>query len=143
MTSEKELKLAYGIAVVLLVVGVLSYSAFSAKVPDEPLRLVYTGAAGTVLFDHKTHTADYDLNCAACHHHPAEPEEGAAMQSCSSCHEFSKDGPLPESCLACHEADEVSLDDVPGKTDALHAQCIGCHKESGSGPEECASCHGL
>ena len=48
MTSNasKELKLAYGIAIVLLIVGVLSYTAFSAKAPDEPLRIVFTGAGG-------------------------------------------------------------------------------------------------
>jgi len=141
MTSEKELKLAYGIAIVLLVVGVLSYTAFSAKVPDEPLRVVYKGAAGSVLFDHKTHTADYDLSCTACHHHPAELEEGAAVESCSACHEFPKDGALPQSCLACHEEGDVDLETTPGKTDAFHGQCVGCHKDSGAGPVECAACH--
>lgn len=141
MTSEKELKLAYGIAVVLLVVGVLSYTAFSAKAPDEPLRMVFPGAAGSVMFDHQIHAADYGLSCTDCHHHPAEPEEGAATQSCSACHVFPKDGSLPPSCLECHEADEVDLESTPGKTDAFHAQCINCHKEADAGPVECASCH--
>jgi hypothetical protein len=141
MTSKKDQKLAYGIAVVLLIVGVLSYTAFSAKAPDQPLRLMYPGAAGSVLFDHQVHAADYGLNCASCHHHPSEPEEGAAMASCSSCHVFPKDGPLPASCLDCHAADEVGLEGVPGRTDALHGQCIGCHKDGGSGPVECAACH--
>ncbi|GBC61952.1 cytochrome c [Desulfonema ishimotonii] len=142
MTSNKELKLAYGIAIVLLVVGVLSYTAFSAKKPDQPLRLVFTGAAGSVMFDHKTHVADYGLACTDCHHHPSEPEEEAAVQSCSACHDLPKDGSLPASCLDCHEADEVSLEGTPGKTDAFHAQCIGCHKEGEAGPIECAKCHG-
>ena len=143
MTSNKELKLAYGIAVVLLLVGVLSYTAFSAKAPDEPIRLVYKGAAGSVLFDHKTHGADYDLACTSCHHHPSEPEEGAAVLACGSCHVFPEDGSLPNVCLVCHNADEVSVDGMPAETDSFHNQCIGCHKETGSGPVECASCHGL
>ena len=144
MTSKKELKLAYGIAVVLLVVGVLSYTAFPAKAPDKPLRLVFTSAAGSVLFDHNTHASDYDLSCATCHHHPPEPEEGASMQACGTCHvKPAKDGALPKACLACHEADEVSMDGVPAKADSFHTQCIGCHKENGSGPVECAACHGL
>jgi len=143
MTSNKELKLAYGIAVVLLVVGVLSYTAFSAKAPEEPLRMVFPGAAGSVLFDHQAHASGYDLACTACHHHPEEPDEDAKMTSCSECHVFPKDGSLPDSCIACHEADEVSLDGIPAKTDAFHAQCIGCHKEGEAGPVECAACHGL
>ncbi|MGE0085040.1 MAG: cytochrome c3 family protein [Desulfococcaceae bacterium] len=141
MTSTKELKLAYGIAAALLIVGVLSYTAFSAKSPEEPLRMVFRGVAGSVLFDHKTHAADYGLNCGSCHHHPSDPGEGAAMTACSTCHVFEKDGPLPASCLECHGEGEVSTEGVPGQTDALHGQCIGCHKDGGSGPVECAACH--
>jgi hypothetical protein len=142
MTSQKELKLAYGIAAVLLIVGVLSYSGFS-KTPEEPLRLVFTGAAGSVLFNHQVHVADYGLSCTDCHHHPPEPEEGAAMAACSACHVFPKDGSLPAACVACHAPDEVGLEGIPAQTDALHGQCIGCHKEAGAGPVECAACHGL
>jgi len=143
MASQKELKLAYGIAAVLLIVGVLSYSGFSAKAPDEPLRLVFTGAGGSVLFNHQVHAADYSLSCNACHHHPSEPEEGASMMACKACHVFPSDGSLPAACLSCHGADEVSLEGIPARTDAFHNQCIGCHKESGSGPVECAACHGI
>jgi hypothetical protein len=138
--ASKELKLAYGITIVLLIVGVLSYTAFSGKVPEEPLRIVYTGAGGSVMFDHATHASDYDLNCTACHHHP---EEAEAMLACSACHVFPKDGSLPVACLDCHEADEVGLESVPKSADAFHSQCIDCHKELGAGPIECAACHGL
>ncbi|MEE4355529.1 MAG: cytochrome c3 family protein [Desulfococcaceae bacterium] len=141
MTSKKDLQLAYGIAVVLLIVGVLSYTAFSAKAPEQPLRLMYPGAAGNVLFDHQGHVADYGLDCVTCHHHPSEPEEGAPMPSCASCHDLPKDGSLPASCLECHGEGDVDLEGVPGNTDALHGQCIGCHEEGGSGPAECAACH--
>jgi hypothetical protein len=138
--ASKELKVAYGIAIVLLIVGVLSYTAFSGKVPDEPLRIVYTGVGGSVMFDHATHAYGYDLACTACHHHPEEPD---AMQSCSACHVLPKDGSLPVACLDCHAEDEVGLDSVPKKTDAFHSQCTGCHQEMGAGPVECAACHGL
>lgn len=141
--ASKELKLAYGIAIVLLIVGVLSYTAFSAKAPDEPLRIVFTGVGGSVIFDHATHANGYDLACTACHHHPPEPEEGAAMASCKACHVIPKDGSLPKACLDCHAEDEVGVETVPKKTDAFHSQCIGCHKEMGAGPVECAACHGL
>ena len=145
MTSNasKELKLAYGIAIVLLIVGVLSYTAFSGKTPDEPLRVVYTGAGGSVLFDHATHAGGYDLSCTACHHHPEEPDADAAMPACSACHVAPKDGSLPKACLDCHAEDEVGMESVPNSADAFHSQCIGCHQELGAGPVECAACHGL
>jgi hypothetical protein len=141
MTSKKDQKLAYGIAAVLLIVGVLSYTALSAKAPTEPNRMMFTGVAGSVLFDHKTHASDYGASCTSCHHHPAQPEDGAAMASCKACHVLPADKSLPKACLECHGADEVTLDGVPGKTDALHSQCIGCHKENNAGPTECAACH--
>ena len=74
MSSKKELKLAYGMAIALFVVGAVSYAytAFSAKPPELPVRIMYPSAAGKVLFDHKTHTADtgYGFSCYDCHHHP-------------------------------------------------------------------------
>ncbi len=136
---KKDVKLAYGIAVVLLVVGILSYTA--AKAPAEPLRKMFSGAAGKVLFDHKAHTTDYDLACNTCHHHPPDQAADADMLACSSCHVFPKDGKLPETCNACHGEGEVSLEGMPAKTDALHKQCIGCHKDNSAGPVECAACH--
>jgi len=138
MSSNKELKLAYGIAVVLLVVGVLSYTALSGEAPEEPLRIMYRGAAGGVLFNHQIHAYDYGFSCSDCHHHP---EDAGEMLSCNACHTFPEGGQLPEACLECHGADEVDLTGVPNKTDAYHSQCIGCHEDSGAGPVECATCH--
>ena len=56
MFSKNELKLTGAVAICLLVIGVISYAAFPLKAPDEPLRLMYTVAAGNVLFNHKVHT---------------------------------------------------------------------------------------
>ncbi|MGD2009937.1 MAG: hypothetical protein PVI76_02510, partial [Desulfobacterales bacterium] len=72
--SGKELQLAYRLAITLFVVGVAgyAYTAFSAKPPGEPIRVMYKTTAGKVLFDHKTHSADagYGISCYDCHHHP-------------------------------------------------------------------------
>jgi len=127
MSSKIELKLAYGLAIFLLVIGVFSYAAFSAKTPDEPVRLMFKVTAGKVLFDHKTHTADtgYGISCGDCHHTLTE-EEYADAQSCSECHD-------PD------EGDE----ETPKRADAFHGQCAGCHEEYGAGPteKECSACH--
>lgn len=142
MTSKKELQLAYGIAIVLFVVGVISYTAFSAKPPEQPIRIVFKGAAGKVMFTHKTHAdqSGYGIACKDCHHHPKEGQ--GDNRACTACH--AKDDNVAfqqKNCLECHGENEVSAQDVKKKTDAFHEQCIGCHKQQGSGPEKCAACH--
>ncbi|MEW6672048.1 MAG: cytochrome c3 family protein [Thermodesulfobacteriota bacterium] len=124
MVSKKELQTAYGLAIVLFIVGVISYAAFPAKTPERPVRIMFQGIAGTVLFDHKTHTdaSGYGLSCRDCHHTLEEGETEAP------------------SCLQCHEpeSDDAS---VPKRSDAFHKQCIECHTQIEAGPQECASCH--
>ena len=127
MFSKKELKLAYGVAVCLLVIGAISYAAFPLKAPEEPLRLMFNVAAGNVLYNHKIHAAEegYGLSCGDCHH-TLEEDEYADAQSCSECHELD-------------EGDE----EVPKRADAFHLQCINCHTDFEAGPTECTGCHAL
>jgi hypothetical protein len=144
MTPKQELRLAYTLAIILFAVGVLSYAfaAFSAKIPDTPMRLMFKGVAGKVLFDHKTHTEDagYGIACGECHHHPEEDE--AANRACGDCHNLAeKEDALPEACGDCHEADEIEDSKIIQRVDAFHLQCINCHKEKEAGPEKCESCH--
>ena len=129
MSSKKELQLAYGLAIVLFVVGVVSYAytAFSAKPPDEPVRIMFNSVAGKVLFSHKMHTAasGYGVACLDCHQIPAE--EGAVL----------------ESCLDCHEKEDIEDTEITKKGDAFHIQCINCHQDIEAGPVECSECHVL
>ncbi len=147
MASKKELKVAYGLIAVLLVVGVLSYAAFPAKKPEVPVRLVYKAVAGKVLFDHAKHTSanGYALACTDCHHHP--PMDDSALRACGDCHnlppENAKGKQVPETCLECHDAQDPEVTDTVmlNRGDAFHAQCIGCHKDYGAGPVKCNDCH--
>ncbi len=127
MFSRKESMLAYGLAVCLLVTGVVSYAAFPLKAPEEPLRIMFNVEAGKVLFDHKIHTVEegYGLSCEDCHHELLDGESDEA-QACGECHD-------PE------EGDE----EVPKRADAFHQQCAGCHEDYEAGPveEECTLCH--
>ena len=128
MTPNKELKLAYYLAVTLLLVGVISYAAFPKKIPEQPFRIMFSAVSGKVLFDHKTHTSEsgYGIVCYECHHNLEENETD------------------PELCGDCHEP--VSEEEgVPNRADAFHLQCAGCHDDFGAGPmtEECNSCHVL
>ena len=149
MTSKKNRQLAYGVAIVLFVAGVVSYAytAISAKPPEQPIRLMYKVAAGNVVFDHKSHTdiGGYGITCADCHHHPEEDE--SAFQACGNCHAPpSKADTVRENCLDCHEEEDIEESVPPKRGDAFHQQCSNCHKEIGSGPvfpidEECNACH--
>ena len=121
MIPDKELKFAYLMAAVLLILGIFSYAAFPAKPPDQPVRLMFQCVAGKVLFDHKTHTSDtgYGLSCQDCHHHPADDEE--ALRACGDCHNQPPEGEtLPQACGDCHEADEIEGSEVVVRLSLIH-----------------------
>ena len=86
MSSKKQVMLAYGLAIVLLVVGAGSYAytALTTEVLDEPVRIQFQSVAGKVLFSHKMHTADsgYGFACFDCHHHPEGDD--TALKACGA-----------------------------------------------------------
>jgi hypothetical protein len=142
MTSKKQLFFAYGLAIHLLLVGIVCYAAFPQKTPSPPLRSMFHTLAGKVLFDHHTHSSDmgYGLACADCHHHPQDSED--ANVACSACHQTLPEGQTyAQRCLDCHDASEVEDTENINNSDAAHKQCIGCHEEFGAGPVECSQCH--
>jgi hypothetical protein len=132
MTSKKQLLFAYGLAIHLLLVGIVCYAAFPTQAPEEPIRIMYHTNAGKVLFDHYTHSdpSGYGASCYDCHHHPGDDDESSLV-----------------ACGECHDEDEIEGSEVPGRTDAFHQQCIECHEafEAGpqSGSENCSACHVL
>ena len=136
MAPQKELKLAYILAIILLVVGVISYAAAPAKTPDEPVRMMFKVVAGNVLFDHKTHTSELGtaLACIDCHHHyedeeseilegeesePAEREEPAPAEEAEPAL-VTGDNPIYRPCGACHLP---VIEDQP-----LPQACLECHE---------------
>ncbi|RLB12539.1 MAG: cytochrome C [Deltaproteobacteria bacterium] len=121
MKLKKKDMIAYMILGVCLVVGVICYSAFPLKKPEKPIRIMLMTTAGNVLFDHKAHFTDYEVDCMDCHHDIGDDSEKPT--SCSECH-------LPE-----------GSDEAPKRVVAFHKQCIGCHEDQGVGPTECSGCH--
>ncbi len=141
MIPKQKMKLVYGLVIYLLVVGVLCYAAFPVSPPEEPIRIMYSVAAGKVLFDHYTHTSEsaYGLSCWDCHH-PANDE--AALVACGSCHKSDGEEPQPsQECPDCQDGNEIEETQVLKRADAFHDQCIGCHQEFDAGPVECEACH--
>jgi hypothetical protein len=144
MISKTQRKFIYGLTIHLLLIAVVCYAAFPLHSPDRPIRVMYSAAAGNVLFDHATHTSPsgFGVSCADCHHHPADDD--SALVACSYCHQtLPDDTAYPESCLDCHDEDEIEDTQVPNAADAAHGQCIGCHKEFEAGPDACSGCHVL
>ena len=128
MKLKTEKIIAFCFTGALLVAGVVCYAAFPQKTPDQPVRIMFKSLAGNVLFSHAEHVSEeyYGLKCDDCHHYYEEGDPGTI--ACGECHMTESD-----------EADE----EVPKRSDAMHSQCIGCHKDSGGGPDECAECHAL
>ena len=122
MTSQRDLKVAVLMMIILLITGVICYASFSSPAPENPVRLMFQNKAGKVLFTHAVHTDDYGSDCADCHHNLEDDDE---TYNCSECH------------------DETGDEDLPGRADAFHDQCKGCHEDYGAGPVECNSCHAL
>ena len=122
MEVKTERLIAYCIAIVLFVVGVVCYAAFPVKAPEEPIRIMLKSTTGNVLFDHKEHASEdgYGIECTDCHH------------------DYEGDGSKPEACGECHEPDG---EDPMKKSEAFHTLCQGCHEEEGSGPTRCSECH--
>ncbi len=144
MTSKKELQIAVGLAIIMLIVGISSYAAFPARIPDPPGRIMFKVVAGKVLFDHKFHSSPggYGLSCFDCHHHFLEEE--TELLVCRDCHNLpAEEETFPAACADCHEPDEIEDTEMLKMSDAFHGRCAVCHKEFESGPcsEACASCH--
>ena len=123
MEVKIERMIAYCLAAILLVVGVICYAAFAKKAPEQPIRIMLKNTGGNVLFDHKEHMSEsgYGIECADCHH------------------DLENEGDRPSTCGECHTDDG---EDAPTRPDAFHKQCQTCHEEGG-GPVNCVECHAM
>lgn len=86
----------------------------------------YVPALGeTGKFNHDAHSADFGIGCTDCHHEYTEGDPA---------------GPSP--CADCHQKG-VDEESMPGRTQAFHRQCIGCHEDMGltPGAGDCTGCH--
>ena len=122
MEIKAERVIAYSVAIILLVVGVVCYAAFPPPTPEQPIRIMLENTAGSVLFDHKVHTSEngYGIDCEDCHHNLED--EGEEATSCGECH-------------------DVEGEDALKRSEAFHTQCVGCHEDEDMGPINCSECH--
>jgi hypothetical protein len=121
MASQRDLKVAVLIMIVLMITGIVCYASFTSPAPENPVRLMFQNKAGKVLFTHLSHSYDFGLDCLDCHHNLEDDD----VYNCSECH------------------DETGDEYFPSRADAFHLSCQVCHEEYGAGPVECNSCHAL
>jgi hypothetical protein len=145
MTSNKELKLAYCLTIILLLVGVICYAANPVETPKDPIRKMYKTSAGKVLFTHKVHRVEtgYGVACIDCHHHNEDDEEDN-FKACGDCHTAEIPKTVPQKCLECHDAAGEVEEHHPKTVDESEPRaCNDCHQktEDGSTPEVCSECH--
>ena len=103
---------------------------------------------GLVEFTHKKHIDTHKVACGECHHDDKgkalELKEGDDVQKCIACHK--ETGKAPEGEKLAKKEKIVKY-----HKEALHANCIDCHKESnkkagdpkgkGPAPTSCNDCH--
>lgn len=113
---------------------------------DNPAYEKHTKAI--VQFTHKKHFDEYKISCGDCHHDDsAEPladlKPGDPVQGCIECHSKPGKAPKPEKGAAKLSKSE----ELEYHTEALHENCISCHKEHNkknktkAAPATCGKCH--
>lgn len=92
---------------------------------------------GICEFTHKKHSEDYKIDCGECHHDAKGKaltlKMGDEVQKCSECHKETKK-PKGEKLSKKEKI-------IKYQKEALHANCITCHKKEKKGPKKCAECH--
>ncbi|WP_319522686.1 cytochrome c3 family protein [uncultured Desulfosarcina sp.] len=106
-------------------------------------------------FSHKKHNEEYKIGCGECHHDDkGKPlnnlKAGDDVQGCITCHKLP--GQMPGSLKKEMKAAKASKKEIDAKeleyhAEALHANCIGCHKDynkknkTKAAPQACTKCH--
>jgi hypothetical protein len=114
----------------------------------------YEHTKGIVEFSHTKHSTEYGAACGDCHHddkgQPLDLKEGDDVQKCIECH--TKPGEVPKDVKKEWRAKKIKRAEkkkleLEYHAEALHANCIDCHKKwnkenkSKAAPASCSKCH--
>lgn len=96
--------------------------------------------AGPATFNHIGHVKDHGISCQACHH-TLDEDETEVEEHCNECH-------TRPGFIRGKEAEEMDEEElVEHYLNALHMQCIDCHREKKIEdrkrkiPVGCTQCH--
>jgi len=143
------LLLAAGIAVIFVTTAVHAGTEFkdtiSMKTDGYKKRKKAPPKYEFVQFSHAKHSTDYKLSCGECHHDKdgkaLDIKKGDAVQRCSECHnKFKKDkknkkdikvheNAMHKNCISCHKAFNKKQGDPKGNKGPAPASCTKCHKK--------------
>jgi hypothetical protein len=136
-----------------LVAGQTAASDSEVGIPNMPDEITFPSSIGNVLFPHKLHVEDVEVECIQCHHeiraksldtpHPDYLE--SSWINCQTCH--SSDSGIKTDdyrCSACHHSENENIaDETLSSKVVIHKNCWQCH-ETGTGAdasEGCSGCH--
>ena len=147
---KKPLLLAVVVAVAGIFIAAGIYAGTTVQDVIEMNNPAYAKhTKGIVHFGHKKHVDDYGATCGECHHDdqgkPLELKEGDDVQSCLECHKETGKKPKGEKLKKKEKI-------MKYHKEALHANCIGCHKvfnkknklkknDAKAAPTTCKKCH--
>ena len=109
---------------------------------------------GIATFSHKKHHEEYKVGCGECHHDdkgkPLDLKMGDDVKDCIECHKIP--GKMPgkvkkEMKAAGAKKKEIDAKELEYHAEAIHANCIGCHKDynkknqTKAAPASCSKCH--
>ncbi|MCB2146799.1 MAG: cytochrome c family protein [Deltaproteobacteria bacterium] len=110
---------------------------------------------GIVEFSHKKHHEEYKIGCGDCHHDDKgkplnDLKAGDDVKGCIECHKIP--GQMPGDLKKELKAQKASKEEIAAKemeyhAEAIHENCIGCHKEynkknkTKAAPQTCTNCH--
>ncbi|BBO70239.1 hypothetical protein DSCA_41690 [Desulfosarcina alkanivorans] len=110
---------------------------------------------GIATFSHKKHNEEYKIGCGDCHHDADgnalnDLKMGDDVQGCIECHKTP--GKMPGKLKKEMKANKASKKEISAKmmeyhAEAIHANCISCHKDynkknkTKAAPQSCTKCH--
>ena len=119
--------------------------------PGMPDVVTFNSSVGHVLFPHKLHVEDLELECVKCHHqisavkletpHPDYLE--SSWINCQLCHDPNQQTDKTYyKCSECHHETPDNIEDETLSSKVVtHKSCWACH-ESGTGVEASKGCRG-
>ena len=147
--SKRFVTLMLAIGVALLFAATCIYAGTAAQDAFKMETKEYAKhTKGLVEFTHKKHIEDHKIACGECHHDDKgkalELKAGDDVQKCVACHK--ETGKAPEGEKLAKKEKVVKY-----HKEALHANCIECHKASNKkagdatgkkpAPTSCNDCH--
>ena len=138
---------AIAVVLMLAVWGGVAAQEPTTTGPEPPEECVFPSELGEVVFPHRMHAEDFEIECVSCHHEvnarklnsPHEEYFQDFWIRCNECHHDSDAAAPARKCSMCHHRSQDIADQPLSAKVVVHRVCSECHT-IGTGPEASASC---